>query len=156
MDAEQFVFEKGWIDAENVFDDQFIQNATENGVKRWEKILGITPKGTYTLDERRFNVLARMNEQLPYTMKQLHSSLTSLCGEEGYSLKLNADAYELIIKLALANENNIEAVESLLYKMLPANIVKNVMMFNTYTILADFTHEQLAAYTHKGVREEIL
>ena len=156
MDAEQFVFEKGWTDAENVFDDQFIQNATENGVKRWEKILGITPKGTYTLDERKFNVLARMNEQLPYTMKQLHSSLTSLCGEEGYSLKLNADAYELTIKLALANENNIEAVEALLYKMLPANIMKNVGMFNTYLIVGGFTHEQLSSYTHKGVREEIL
>lgn len=156
MDAEQFVFEKGWTDAENVFDDQFIQNATENGVKRWENILGITPKGTYTLDERKFNVLARTNEQLPYTMKQLHSSLASLCGDDGYTLKLDADAYELTVKLALSNESNIEAVEALLYKMIPANIVNNVRMFNTYFIVGGFTYEQLSKYTYKDVREEIL
>ena len=156
MDAEQISAETAWTDAENVLADQFVVDATENGVSRYEKILGIIPKGTYTLDERKFNILARMNEQLPYTMKQLHSSLASLCGEDGYTLKLDANAYELMVKLALSNENNLEAVEQLLYKMLPANIVTKVGMFNTYLIVGGFTHEQLSAYTYKEVREEIL
>lgn len=156
MGAEQGSIETVWTDAKNVLADQFVQSATENGIAQYEKILGITPKGTYTLDERRFNVLARMNEQLPYTMKQLHSSLTSLCGKDGYALKLDTDNYNLIVKLALSNENNVEAVESLLYKMIPANIVNNVMLFNTHSILSDFTYEQLSTYTHKGIREEIL
>lgn len=156
MDAEQFVFEKGWTDTENVFNDQYIQNATENGISRYEKILGITPKGTYTLDDRRFNVLARMNEQLPYTLESLKNSLTSLCGKGGYSIRLDADKYELTVKLALANENSVAAVNLLLDKMLPANIVKKVMLFNTYAILGDFTHEQLSEYTHNELRTEIL
>ena len=89
-------------------------------------------------------------------MKQLHNSLASLCGVDGYTLKLDANAYELTIKLALSNENNLEAVEQLLHKMIPANILKKVGMFNTYLIVGGFTHEQLSKYTHKEVREEIL
>lgn len=156
MDAEQVSVETAWNDAENVLADQFVQDATENGVKRYEKLLGITPKATYTLDERKFNILARMNEQLPYTMESLNKSLRSLCGEDGYFLKLETDSYEMTVKLALSNENNMEAVKELLYKMVPANIVQHVGMFNTHSILSSFTHEQLAVYTHQQLREEVL
>lgn len=156
MNTEQVSAEKSWTDAENVLADQFVQDATENGVSRYEKLLGITPKATYTLDERKFNILARMNEKLPYTMKSLETALSSLCGENGYVLKLDTDKYEMIVKLALSNENNVEAVKNLLYKMIPANILQIVSLFNTHFILSGFTHEQLAAHTHQQVREEIL
>lgn len=156
MDTEQVDAEKAWTDAENVLADQFVQDATENGVSRYEKILGIVPKGTYTLDDRKFNILARLNEQLPYTLESLESALISLCGEDGYTVKLDTDAYTLTVKLALANEHNVEAVESLLKKMIPANLVRNVRLFNTYTLLADLTYEQLASYTYKELREEIV
>lgn len=156
MDAEQISIESAWIAAENVMNDQFVTESTENGVKRWERILSITPKATFTLDERKFNILARLNEQLPYTLESLKSALTMLCGSDGYVLKLDTDRYSLIVKLALANENNIDAVVGLLDKMIPANIVKNVELFNTHSILGGFTHGQLATHTHKEVREEIL
>ena len=156
MDAEQITAETTWSDTEDVFNNQFVQDATEKGIARYEKILGITTKATYTLDERKFNVLARMNEQLPFSMKQLHSSLASLCGEDGYTLQLDTDAYKITIKLALSNSNNVEAVEQLLYNMLPANIVTVIAMFNTYLIVSSFTHDYLSRYTHKEIREEIL
>ena len=156
MDAEQISIESAWIDAENVMNDQFVTEATENGVMRWERILSITPKAVYTLDERKFNILARLNEQLPYTIESLKAALTTLCGSDGYVLKLDTDKYSLLVKLALANENNVEAVVRLLNKIVPANIVKKVMLFNTHTILGEFTHEHLAKYTYKDVREEIL
>lgn len=156
MDAEQVSAENVWTDAESVLADQFVQDATENGVARYEKILGITPKGTYTLNERKFNIFARMNEQLPYTLESLESALISLCGEDGYTLKLDTNAYTLTVKLALANEHNVEAVENLLKKMIPANLIRNVRLFNTYTLLADLTYAQLGAYTYKQLREEIV
>lgn len=155
MDAKQISAETAWADAENVLADQFVQDATVNGVSRYEKILKIMPKGTYTLDERKFNILARMNEQLPYTVKQLKASLGSLCGEDGYTLKIDNDNYALTVKLALGNENNAEAVSQLIRKMIPANIMYTVMLFNTHSILNMYTHEQLSAYTHKQVREAI-
>lgn len=156
MDAEQVDIVIGWENGENVMNDQFIRDATENGVKRWESILGIVPKATFTMDERKFQILSRLNWRLPYTLESLKMALTALCGENGYSLKLDTDKYELTVRLALSNENKIEAVSELLYNMIPANLVSIVRMFNTHSILTGFTHAHLAQYTQKEVREEIL
>lgn len=156
MNAEQPDIEGLWSSVEGVMNDQFVTEASENGVKRWESILDITPKGTYTLEERKFNVLVRLNEQLPYTIDTLKTSLESLCGADGYVLKLDPNAYDLIVKLALKNDNNVETVRILLDKILPANIVKHVVTFNNHKLLKEFTHGQLAAYTHQELIEEIL
>lgn len=156
MDAEQTYVEKVWNDSQDVMNDQFIVDSTENGVKRMESILSITPKPASTLDERKFNIQTRLNEQLPYTMKSLENMMISLCGENGYKLKVDPGNYELIVKLALFNANNIESISILLDKMIPANMVKHVSAFNNHKLLKEFTHEQLAAYTHKGLVEEIL
>ena len=156
MDAEQVEFDVAWIDAENVLNDQFVHSATEGGVERYEKILKIKPKSIHTLDERKFNILATMNVQLPYTMESLESSLRSLCGVGGYTLVFDTDNYHMAVKLALNNANNLEAVKELLYNMIPANIATDVNIFNQHAILSGYTHERLSAYTHQGLREEIL
>ena len=157
MGAEQVDVESAWINAENVMNDQFVTAATENGVKRWESILNITPKATSTLEERKFSILARLNEQLPYTINTLKTSLTSLCGADGYVLNLDSDHYELLVKLALTNKNNFESVVQLLNKIAPANIVTNVeLMYNQHELLSSFTHSQLAARTHEDIRSEVM
>lgn len=156
MKVEQVDVEKTWSGAEDVMNDQFILDATENGVKRWESILNISPKATYTLDERKFNILACLNKQLPYTLESLRYALTVLCGNEGYTLKLSPDKYQLLVKLALSNENNIDAVKDLLDNMIPANLIRVVQLFNTHGIFETFTHGQLATYTHQSLKEEIL
>lgn len=156
MNSEQDYIEKAWEDVDDVMNNQFVVDATEDGVKRWESILNISPKANYTLDERKFNILTRLNEQLPYTLDALKSMLSSLCGSDGYALKIDNDKYTLIVKLALSNENNFEMVEALLDKVVPANIVKTVLTFNSHYMLSGFTHEQLTAFTHKELREEIL
>ena len=152
MDTEQPEFELAWQNAENTLADQFVMTATINGIKRWEKIYGIIPKGTDTLDERRFVILSKMNEQPPYTMAALENVLDALCGKGGYSLHMNANDYELTVKLEMGNENNFAAVVELLNRILPANIVRNVSLYNTYDMLRSFTHGQLARYTHEEIR----
>ena len=156
MGAEQVNVEDAWTDAENVMCDQFILDATENGVKRWESILSMKPKGTYTLDERRFNILVKLQEQLPYTVEALRTALTAICGTDGYLLRIDNNKYILTVRLALYNENNIAAVSELLDKMIPANLIISITLFNTHNILSAYTHGYLSQYTHKEVREEIL
>lgn len=156
MNAEQVNVVKAWADAEDAMNDQFILDATENGVNRWESMLGITPKAIFTLDERKFQILAHLNKQLPYTLEALNYALTTLCGQDGYRLKLVPDKYELTVKLALKNENNMDAVRDLLENMVPANIICSIQMFNTQDILVDFTHGQLKNWTHDGLRKEVL
>ena len=156
MDTEQPTIEQLWKDTDDVFENQFIENATEKGVARYEKILGINPKSNYTLYERKFNILAKLNESSICSMEQLNNSLTSLCGADGYSLRLNPNNYTLDVKLASSNENNLEAVDNYLYRMLPANILYTLGMFNTNAMISVKTHQELAAYTHKQLREDII
>ena len=156
MNTEQPEFELAWQNAENTLADQFVMTATINGVERWEKIFDIVPKATDTLDERRFVILSKMNEQPPYTLPLLRSILNTLCGEGGYTLYLNADKYLLTIKLALSNEKNYAAIVDLLDRILPANLAREISMYNTHGILGNYTHGQLAQFTHDELRKDVL
>lgn len=133
MNAEQPEIDLLWGTTEGVFADQFILDATENGVSRWESMLGISPKGTDTLDERKFRILSKLNQELPYTLRKLEQVLATLCGSDGYSIKLNAAKYEIEIELGLGNHNNYEEVERTLKAMIPANLTQVVtLLFNTW------------------------
>ena len=156
MDAEQSEFELIWPDAEDVLNNQFVSDATVVGVTRWENIFGIAPKETDTLEERKFRVLVKLNEQLPYTMQTLKEQLQRICGENGYRIILNAGRYILNVKLALENASKYQDVCDMLRRMVPANMIINVSMYNTYEMLSHYTHKQLAAFTQKKVREDVL
>lgn len=156
MDTEQDVIEQVWSGAEDVLVDQFVQDATENGISRYEKILGITSKPTYTLEERRFDILTKINEQIPYTMESVEKALTSLCGEDGYTMQLDPNDYKLHVKLDLSNEKNFNAVCEMLDNIIPANIVRNVILYNTNAILASHTYGELSTYTYDGLRKELV
>ena len=136
--------------------NMFIETADEDGIKRFENIMGIIPDAGDTLETRRYRVLIKWTDQLPYTEEALKDLLEVLCGEDGYVLKPDYDNYEIMVKLALGNESVVAEVEALLDRVIPANLVKQVLLFNTHAILGGFTHAELRKYTHKEVREEIL
>jgi hypothetical protein len=156
METEQVEIDKLWTESDNALMDQFILDATENGVKRWESMLGISPKGTDTLDERKFRILTKLNQELPYTIRKLEQALSNLCGEDGYSIELKAAEYHIQVKLAVGNHKNYSEVENILKKMIPANLTQYIeLMYNTNSMLTQFTHAQLSAYTHEQLRNEV-
>ena len=77
--------------ADAVLDAQFLSTAGEYAIQRYEKIFGITPMDTDTLDERRFKVLTRINTQLPFSVRRLRQQLATLCGADGYKLEVYPD-----------------------------------------------------------------
>lgn len=142
---------------DNALNDQFIVDATENGVLRWEKILNIVPKATATLDERKFTILTKMNEQSPYTMTTLKQKLSSLCGEDGYDVELDANNYILKVKIALEQSSNFMAVGELLKRIVPANMVIDLTLkYNKNQSFTDKTHKDLSVYTHYQLRNEVM
>jgi len=156
METEQPEIDRLWSAVENALADQFIQEATANGVMRWESMLGISPKDTDTLDERRFRILTKLNQELPYTLRKLERVLTNLCGENGFSIDVQAADYHIQVKLAVGNHNNYSEVENTLKKMIPANLTHYIeLMYNAHTVLEQLTHEQLSAYTHEQLRNEV-
>ena len=150
--GQQVEFEKAWDKADSLLADQFILTAGESGISRWEKILGIVPKGTDTLDDRRFRVLTRLNEELPYTLPKLREMLSNLCGGK-FTAELSD--YTLSVKLGLSAKSNYSDVVTLLDRVIPANILAEVsLLYNKYSMLHPYTHAQLKLHTHEGLRTE--
>lgn len=139
-----------------VWNNQFLADADEYGVGRWESILAITPKATDTLDERKFRILAWWTQELPYTLPKLNEMLEALCGAGNYDIVMDNRHYRITIKLGLSNQENYSDVESLLERVLPANLIRTILiMFNTHDTLAAFTHSHLATMTHEQLRTEV-
>lgn len=156
MDTEQVEIDRLWVETENALADQFILGATENGVKRWESMLGISPKDTDSLDERKFRLLTKMNQELPYTLRKLEQALTNLCGNNMFSVEVNAAEYHVEIRLGLVNQNNYQEIVDVLKKMIPANMTQWVqIMYNNHNVLSRFTHAEMIAYTHERLRSEV-
>ncbi|MDF2592917.1 MAG: hypothetical protein K0S75_2383 [Clostridia bacterium] len=146
-----------WDAIEDTLNDQFVDYATENGVKRWESILKILPKGTETLDVRKFRIISRLNEQLPYTYEKLKMQLETLCGDNGYSLVLLNNEYKLIVRVELSVRGKFDEVESLLNRTVPANIVIDLsLMYNQHSTLSKYTNTQLSNSTHYQLRNEVI
>lgn len=157
METEQFEIDHAWTETGNALANQFVQEATENGIKRWESMLGISPKDTDRLDERKFRILTKLNRELPYTLRRLEQILINLCGNNMFSLNVNAAEYHIEIKLGVANVNNYQEVVDTLKKIIPANMTQWVqIMYNNHNVLAQFNHTRLAAYTHEQLRNEVL
>lgn len=106
-----------------VMDSQFVTTAPVRGIERYEKIFNIIPKDTDTLEERRARILAKMNAQLPYTIRMLKQQLTALCGENGYTVEMIHAAYHLIVHLLEDVQGSQNAVYELLQGIVPANIL---------------------------------
>ena len=141
----------------NAFNDTFVNDATEVGVKRWESMLNIVPKSVDTLEDRKFRILARLNEQLPYTFRSLDDRLITLCGQNGFTMELFNDIYTLKIRIELVVKGQYEAVEQLLKRIVPANLVIDLdLRYNQHEKLKNYTHGQLSAFTHSHIRNEVL
>lgn len=157
MAAQQGTVDQLWADLYAVLDGMYIATAGDAYLARWEAVLRIDAKPTATLDERRFSLLARLNENLPYTMNMLHQQLRTLCGAEGYRIILDAGAYTLGVKVDLGVKSKYNDVAALLERMVPANMIIDLsLLYNTHEVLGQYTHGQLAAYTHRELREEVI
>ncbi len=146
-----------WVELENVLNDQFINESTANGVNRWEKILKIKPLDTDTLDERKFRVLSKLNEKLPYTMRNLNKQLTFLCGQDGYSITSDNDNFTIAVRVALTSKKNYAEVEKLLDRVIPCNMLLDLsLLYNQHSAFKLFTHAQLKSFTNYQLRNEVV
>ena len=155
MDGEQPEFERAWQAADGLLEDQFLMTAGNAGLSRWEKILHIVPKATDGLEDRRFRILTRLNEELPYSLSQLRNILGTLCGPGNFSAQV-VEGYTLDVKLGLAAKNNYNDVAALLERVSPQNLILQISRpYNSYHELGRFTHAQLAVFSHYDLRNEV-
>lgn len=150
--AENPTINSLWENHRKTFNNQFIDTLDEDGCERWEKMLNITPKGTATVEDRRLAILARINVSLPYTYRQLENFLKNICGND-YTINLDSAHYKLTVLLNLNRKNQFDEVENLLAKVIPANIMFDVMLqYNKYKAIKPYEYSVLINYTCYEIR----
>lgn len=115
---------------DRTLNNMFIETADEYGIKRFESMMGIYPEAGESLETRRFNVLVKWNDKVPYTDKELYNRLLSLCGgADKFDIEEHYTEYFLKITTHLGIAGAFDTVATFLEDMLPCNLVLN--LFNT-------------------------
>lgn len=101
--------------------NNFAHEADEEGLAKFEQLLGIVPHKTESLEDRRARVIAKLNTRLPYTEIQLRRLLGGILGYDGFTLTVK----DLILTLSLAEGNNsrLQIILDILGEIVPMNIL---------------------------------
>jgi len=136
--------------------DQFAATAGEYGIRRLERIWGISAASGLSLEERRFTVTARLMEKMPFTMKTLRQMLVNLFGEDGFILDLNPGRYTLRVLARRDSASGIREADSLLKRFCPANLTVILSVrYARHFELSAFAHADLAGKTHFEIKNEV-
>lgn len=122
--AENPEFDKITIQLQKWLYNFFPVTADYEGISRWEDFLdlGHGAEGD-TLEDRRYRVILKLNERLPYTIPRLYQMLASLCGWEGFTFSLNGPQLsEVQIKIELYSDVLMSTVREMLERVLPLNL----------------------------------
>lgn len=113
---------------ERLDEDNFFDETSESRIKRWEKILELTPKDTDTLDERRFAVHSRVIDKLPYTYRVIERELKALASEAIFTRGWGEKGAEATVEISLTSASKLADIDALLDKKLPADVVYQIVV----------------------------
>ena len=137
FEAEKSEFQMLDINQNNLLNDLFIDTASENGVSRFEKLLGITDTSG-DLERRRATVLAKWWNIAPYTMRSLKNRIITIQGNDNVRLEFdNEDIYVLHVTTHLEKTNQINDLIYILQTMCPANMSYTIENMATIEAKAD-------------------
>lgn len=107
--------------------------ATEEGIVRREKIYGIVPSDTATLEERRFALRLRAADSREYTEKYLRQQLDNLVGADNYRMTINYEELSMQLLLSLGSKAKETEVKKLLSAVVPLHInLAFSLLYNTW------------------------
>lgn len=125
------------FDSDSLKREKWVRNksareADIDGITVFEKIYGIKPSSQDSLEDRRLRVIAKMNENLPYTWIKLHDMVMALCGKDGYTMSLSD--FVLTVKLAMESQSQLYSVVDMLSDVVPMHILLDITQRLDHTI----------------------
>lgn len=116
--AEDIEFSKLKASTQEVIRNMFVFTANDLGVRRFEKILGITPKAAQSLDDRKLYIISMMNRR-----KMSLSELTAMLSNysEGIELINDMSNMEMIVTIN-TDAGSLETLNNIIDEILPLNI----------------------------------
>lgn len=104
--------------------NMFIDTMDESAVSRYERMMGIYPDASDTLDTRRFRVKTKWNDYVPYTETELYRRLVSICGSPDlFDIEEHYKEYLLKVTTHVGVKGSFDMVASTLDDMIPANLL---------------------------------
>ena len=123
-------FKKLYECTQKTLDDTFIDTASEDGIKRLEKIAGIYPDEGDSLEHRRTRLYSYWNDGKPYTEGKLYNRLKALCGSSDFEIKPDYRNFLIQIITHVGGVGVMEEIEYMLDYFIPANLIvelKNIL-----------------------------
>ncbi len=152
--VEDKVLEALWQAFTSLEENQWIQTANEEGIRRREKMMGL-PGSTLSLEERRTRILSNWNAAIPFTDETFRQWVDSMMGDAPYTLVIDGSRY--LVELTL---HKMYSARTTLFlttgrNMVPANMEMRIeFLYNQYSQCHAFTHGALAAWQHRQLSEE--
>jgi len=154
-ETEQVEFETLWGFVYFVLAEQFVETMSEAATARWERIIGLRPLATDTLDERKFAILTAKVNSLPFTYRWLLHRLDFLLGEGHSEVNLDHNNYHLQVLVSLAAQRKFEIVLDMLRRSIPANLVLDASLkYRQHSTLSRWRHGELRPFTHRQLRNK--
>lgn len=129
LEAENPEFALVWKAADRALKNGFIGTADEYGIGRFEKIIGLFPADTDSLEVRRVRVQSRWSNFIPYTNRILAEKIAGvLGGEDRFSINSDfGNAYGIELVVYSADESLVDELLHLLTVMVPSNMVTELV-----------------------------
>lgn len=156
-ELENPTLEQVWQMVEDALNNQFVVSAKEDGLTRYEKMFKLVAGESEDIETRRFRVMSRYQERLPFSWLVVENSLDTLLGKGNYELTRSTSEKWIRVRLELTVQRQFEVVEMMLERVTPQNVILYVeIRYNQHSMLMNYTHQQLSAYTHQQLREEVI
>ena len=138
---------------ERLDEDNYFDNTSESRIKRWEKILNLTPREGDTLDERRFAVHSRVIDKLPYTFRVIERELKALASDAIFTRWWGAKGAEAKVQIGLSSTSKLADIDALLDKKLPADVHYVVeVLYRNWGDFSAYKWGDLLGYTWDEMR----
>lgn len=155
FDAEDFFINKLKTQINQAFLDQYVLEAGERSVQRYEKIMGLK-KGKKDIEQRRRALYIRITDKLPYTIINLSKQLSIVCGENNFFLFLKHNEYLIYVRLIDIDDTSLNEVKEILDKMIPVNMVINILFKNIHEFFKPLKHSKLKNFSHFSIQNDLI
>lgn len=127
---------------EKMLTEVIVQSAEDYGINRYEKIYKIDNVNS-DIEERRFNIISKINNRAPFTLSWLDGKLKQLVGENNYKINIDYANYKVVISIVYLFGDIANTLKRDLRQQLPANLVIQINLSSNCSInVASIIHEK--------------
>lgn len=141
-----------------IYADRFILQASEYGIGRYERILGIEPGKNESLEDRRKRVYLLWNRKIRWTHRTFLKWLDVYLGKDNYKLSLDYDKYgieiDVIVKESLYFD--LDDLQRQVRDIIPANLTQfiRIKFIRDQTIYYGMYGQKVKRITIMAVKPE--